>query len=51
MTLVTGVLGATLENFARSGRARAVFQGGAGALSLVVGLVWVWVSATGLAGR
>jgi hypothetical protein len=51
MTLVTGVLGKTLENVARGSRARAVLIGGAGALSLVVGVAWVWLAVNGLAGR
>lgn len=51
MTVLAGVLGAALQNIARGGRTRVALQAAAGALSLVLGVVWVWVSASGLMGR
>ncbi|HEX5133037.1 MAG TPA: urease accessory protein [Candidatus Krumholzibacteria bacterium] len=51
MTLLTGVMGATLQTVMRGARARIAFQGGAGLLSLVVGIVWIFVSMPGVLGR
>lgn len=47
MTLLTGALGVSLQKLAREERGRRAVQAATGVLSLVVGLVcmWVWVTA------
>jgi hypothetical protein len=51
MTILTGTMGKTMQDVLRGARARVAFQGIAGALSLVLGIVWMVVSATALGGR
>lgn len=50
MTLLTGAMGPALQRLMRSARARLVLQGGAGLLSLGLGVAWVAASVAGLGG-
>jgi len=51
MTILTGIMGKTMQDVLRGARARVAFQSVAGVLSLVLGIVWVYVSAVALGGR
>ncbi|MDH4038902.1 MAG: hypothetical protein OEX18_14985 [Candidatus Krumholzibacteria bacterium] len=51
MALLTGMLGATLQRVLRGARARMAVQAGAGLVSLIMGVVWIFVAVPGLGGH